>query len=87
MLAAVVSLTLLGTSSSQDSVTACTGSNRENCIDMDRCIVYIDGSTYDLSSLRQTGGSTADSASGSSTQPATPPSTPSACVCASVITC
>jgi hypothetical protein len=53
-----------GSGQTGDRVGACVGSNRENCIDMERCSVNIEGSTYDISSLRRAGGSTADAASG-----------------------
>ena len=34
------------------TVTPCVGSNRDECIDMDKCVVNIGGSNYDLSPLK-----------------------------------
>ena len=69
LLQVAVCAALLRSGSGQgEPVTACTGSNRENCIDMERCTVNIEGSTYDLSSLRRPGGSTAAASSGPSSR-------------------
>lgn len=68
LLQVAVCAALLRSGSGQGEVTACTGSNRENCIDMERCTVNIEGSTYDLSSLRRPGGNTAAASSGPSSR-------------------
>ena len=63
---AVLAAWLQASTGQGPSVSACVGSNRENCIDMEACTVNIDGSIYDLSSLQQAGGHTADAGSGAS---------------------